>query len=279
MKSQVRSLGSVSLLALFIGLGGAAAAPDGVIRESVAVCDPNSPTHCLAPGANGASAVTIADGADVTLGAKADSAWTGTGASSVVAALKAIYGALIAPLPAGANNIGSVTAVNSSSITNPSNTLTMTSTTTAYSASQLICTSATAATCNTALASQYFQIANNNGGAYISRLRISNNDTTSTSWGAVNINIDLWTAAPTFTNGDRGTWSPATGALSHLATYNCTMSAVYGDGTFAECGPAVGTFASPALTGQNIYWTLETISASGVTAASKVWTVKAETSN
>ena len=175
---------------------------------------------------------------------------------------------------------GNITATNSASITNPSNTLATPALATAYGAATLICTSATAATCNTALASQYFQIANNNGGAYISRMRLSNNDTTSTSWGSASINIDLWTAAPTFTNGDRGAFAVATGALNHLGAYNCVMSAVGGDGTYAECAPAVGNFAAPALTGQNIYWTLEAVSASGtVNAASKTWTVKAETSN
>ena len=51
-------------------------------------------------------AVSTADGSDVTLGAKADAAYAGSGSASVVAALKGVYAALVAPLPAGTNNIG-----------------------------------------------------------------------------------------------------------------------------------------------------------------------------
>ena len=47
------------LLALLIGISfPASAAPDGVIRNSVAVCDPNSPKNCMAPSSTGASAIT-----------------------------------------------------------------------------------------------------------------------------------------------------------------------------------------------------------------------------
>jgi len=40
----------LALLALFISSGAGHAAPNTVIRESVAVCDPNNPTLCYAPG-------------------------------------------------------------------------------------------------------------------------------------------------------------------------------------------------------------------------------------
>jgi len=52
---------------------------------------------------------SIVDGADLTLGTKADSAWTGTGSASAVSALKGIYNAIVAPLPAGTNAIGAIT--------------------------------------------------------------------------------------------------------------------------------------------------------------------------
>jgi hypothetical protein len=57
---------------------------------------------------------TIADGADVTQGAKADAAWSGTGSGSVVALLKALYASFIAPTPAGTNVIGGVTVADGS---------------------------------------------------------------------------------------------------------------------------------------------------------------------
>jgi hypothetical protein len=66
-------------------------------------------------GGGGGGAVTVADGADVALGSRADVAWT-VGAGTVVAILKAIVGklagtltaTLTGALPAGANAIGTV---------------------------------------------------------------------------------------------------------------------------------------------------------------------------
>lgn len=48
------------------------------------------------------------DGWDLTQGAKGDTAYAGSGSASVVAILKGIYAALVAPLPAGTNVLGSV---------------------------------------------------------------------------------------------------------------------------------------------------------------------------
>jgi hypothetical protein len=60
-------------------------------------------------GGGGGGAVTIADGADVTLGAKADSAYAGGGGSvSAIAILKGLYAALVAATPAGTNTVGNV---------------------------------------------------------------------------------------------------------------------------------------------------------------------------
>jgi hypothetical protein len=169
-----------------------------------------------------------------------------------------------------------VPVASSSSITNPTSTLILTSATTAYTAGQFIASSATAGS----VVVPSFAIANTAGGATIPRVRLSINDTTSTAWPAVSINVDLWSNAPTFTNGDRGTWLPATGAAVHLGTFNCTMSAVWGDGVSAECAPAVGTTVTLALaSGTAVYWTLEAITASGVTGVSKVARLKAEVWN
>lgn len=164
----------------------------------------------------------------------------------------------------------------STSGTNPTSTLALPSTTTAYSANQLIANSATAGS----VVVPSFAIATSAGSAAISRLRLSTNDSTSTAWPAVGVQVDLWLAAPTFTNGDRGTFAVATGSANHLGAYKCTMSAENGDGAYAECAPAVGSFSLPKLgSGTNIYWTLQTTSASGVTGASKVFTLIAELLN
>lgn len=118
-----------------------------------------------------------------------------------------------------------------------------------------------------------------NTAGIISRLRLTSNDTTSTSWGAQTITVDLWSAAPTFTNGDRGAYSPATGTANHLGSFTCVMSAVYGDGLYAECNPVVGNFALLKLSGTSVYWSLTATTGSGVTGASKVFTLTAEVTN
>jgi hypothetical protein len=62
-------------------------------------------------GGGGGGAVTVANGADVTQGAIADAAWTGSGNATVVAALKGIYAALNVPIP-GLQATGSLGALN-----------------------------------------------------------------------------------------------------------------------------------------------------------------------
>ena len=164
----------------------------------------------------------------------------------------------------------------SGTTTNPTSTLTMTSATTAYTANQLIATNATAGS----VVNPSFAIANSAGGAAISRLRLDSNDTTSTAWGAQTIQVDLWSTTPTWTNGDRAAWSPATGTGVHLGSFTCIMSAEYGDGVFSECSPTVGNYVNVALaSGTAIYWSLKATTGSGVTGASKVWTLTAEILN
>jgi hypothetical protein len=49
---------------------------------------------------------------------------------------------------------------------------------------------------------------------------------------------------------------------------------------FGECSPSVGSFALPKLaSGTSIFWTLKASTGSGVTGASKVFTLTAELVN
>lgn len=172
---------------------------------------------------------------------------------------------------------------NTASVTNPTSTLTLPSTTTAYTAGTLICTSATVSTCNTALASQTITIANSAGAVNIPSLRLTTNDATSTAWGAQTVQIDLWSAAPTFaTTGDRGNFNTdfLTGTAGHLGAFTCVMSAELADGAYSECYPAVGAEVLPKLaTGTSIFWTAQAVTGSGTTGASKVFTLTAEMRN
>lgn len=198
----------------------------------------------------------------------------GTGAQRIAVGQDSTTVAGSASLPAGTNSIGAVTA--SQTITNPTSTLTMPATTTAFTAGQLIANSATAGS----VVNPSFAIATSAGGAIISRLRLSTNDSTSTAWGTQTVRVDLWTTTPTWTNGNLGTWSPATQTGAHLAAYTCTMSAEYGDGAFSECAPTVGNYTTVKLaSGTSVFWSLDAITGSGVTGVSKVWTLTAELLN
>lgn len=57
-----------------------------------------SPSVAGAGGGGGGGAATIADGSDVAEGAKADAAYSGTGAASVISILKGIYAAIVGTL-------------------------------------------------------------------------------------------------------------------------------------------------------------------------------------
>jgi len=161
---------------------------------------------------------------------------------------------------------------------NPTSTLTLTSATTQYSAGQLIANNATAASVTV----PSFNIPNTPSGAIIPRVRLFSDDTLSTAWAGQTIQIDLWNAAPTFVNGDRGAWQVATGSNGHLATFTCIMSAIQSDGSFASCSIGVGNFAAiiNAALATPVYWSAKAVTGtSGVTTASKHLTLTVEILN
>ena len=132
---------------------------------------------------------------------------------------------------------------------------------TAYTAGQLIASNGTAGS----IVNPSFAMPSL-GGA-IPRLRLISNDTTSTAWASASVQIDLWSAAPTWTNGDHAAWLPATGSASHIASYTCTFpSAVWGDGLATECTINQGNYLSTVAT--TVYWSAQALGGSGVLSAS-----------
>jgi hypothetical protein len=179
---------------------------------------------------------------------------------------------------------GTVTAASNGAITAPSVTVSLSSSTTAYATGQLLCSSATYTTCNTSMSGQTFAIANSAGGASIPRLRVYSNDTSSTAWANAQVQVDLWTAAPTLgsSGGDRAAFlaDMATGSAGHLASYSCTFSAFAGDGVYSECAPLIGNAPATKLaSGTSIYVTVIDLTASGTVTASKSITVVPEVWN
>lgn len=86
--------------------------------------------------------------------------------------------------------------------------------------------------------------------------------------------IDLWSVAPTFTNGDNGAWAVTTGAanwLGHATTDVAGTYGQYGDG--ASIAVSVGASFSQAnnpflferAPGDFLYWSLRETDATGFT--------------
>jgi hypothetical protein len=158
-------------------------------------------------------------------------------------------------------------------------TLTLPASTAAYTAGNLIASSATAGS----VVVPSFTLPQGPMPWQITRLRLDTNDPTSTAWPAKIVLVDLWKpsalgAAPTFNNGDRAAFSVLVGTAQHLGQFSCTFSAEYSDGAYAECAPAVGSNVSIyAAPGSKIFWTAQAgTGGSGVTGASGVFTLTAE---
>ena len=148
-------------------------------------------------------------------------------------------------------------------------TLSLTATTTAYTTGQFVANNATAGS----VTNPSFTMPALGG--VIPRLRVQTTDTTSTAWASASIQIDLWSAAPTWTNGDHAAWLPATGSASHIASYSCIFpTAVWGDGLATECTINQGNYASAITT--TIYWSVKANSGSGILGASKAINLIAE---
>jgi hypothetical protein len=143
---------------------------------------------------------------------------------------------------------GSVTSLSSGAITNPTSILTRPANTTPYAANQLIASSTTAGL----VVVPWFAIATGAGGAILPRVRLSTN--AMTGWGGVTLSVCLWSAAPTYTNGDGGAYAVATGSASWLANFLITLTQ-YGDGA-SGAGPLTGAneLALKLASGASVFW-------------------------
>jgi len=146
-------------------------------------------------------------------------------------------------------------------------------TATSLSAGQLIASSTTAAS----IVVPYFSLPNAGGGAIVPKLLLWTSATS--GWSGLSVQIDTWASAPTFTNGDGGTYAVATGSAAYLGSYNCTFGGVQGsanlgqagDGAYAECVPSSGVVNVPRLPGSAastspVYWSMVSLSTATKTA-------------
>jgi hypothetical protein len=80
------------------------------------------------------------------------------------------------------------------------------------------------------------------------------------AWSNVNLSVNLWSAAPTYLNGDCAPYAPVTGAANWLANYLVGLTQ-FGDGA---TGFGTLTGASPMWLkvggAQNLYWDIQALS-------------------
>ena len=154
-------------------------------------------------------------------------------------------------------------------LTNPTSVLTRPADTTAYAVGDLIASSTTAGS----VAVPSFTVA---AGAAITALRLVTNKTT--GWSAVAISVNLWTAAPTFTNGDNGAYAVATGAAGYIGTFLFSLIQ-FGDGASARATVNLGGVVWEKLaSGLLVYWDM-TINTAATPSSAQTFTLTAETAS
>jgi len=154
--------------------------------------------------------------------------------------------------------------VASSVLTRPNNT-------TAYAQNDLIASSATAGSIvvpSVTIPRDEAEIVEIVGGRLITNL--------TTGFTTFQGHIDLWSAAPTFTNGDNGAYAVATGAASWLGHMSSDVSDAYSagaDGAFLHLvngASSTDDYARDPIIwarkpGDVLYWTLREIDSTGFT--------------
>lgn len=194
------------------------------------ICLKSDGTEC--PSSSGAT--TLADGADVTKGAKADpkNCATDTTATTQVAQTKclidrvqALITALGSPFQAG-GAVGGYTVVASASFTTPSGT-------SAYSSGQLVANSATAGS----VTPLQFTICRVNAGtAMLRRIRLKTPDT---GFAGQAVTIKLYRDSPTATNGDHVSW--LTTESNYIGSVSITLDQHFSDAEKGVGTPTVGS--------------------------------------
>jgi hypothetical protein len=76
-----------------------------------------------------------------------------------------------------------------------------------------------------------------------------------TGWDQITVTMTLYSSAPTYTNGDGGTYTVATNYQTRLGQFTCTFTQQ--NNAAAECVPNFGTFLALQLGSSTIYWDLQ----------------------
>ena len=105
-----------------------------------------------------------------------------------------------------------------------------------------------------------FAIATSAGGGIIPRLSLRTSAVGVATWSGANLSINLWSLAPTYTNGDAQLYAPATGSASWLANFLVTLNQ-FGDGAVGA-GQLTGAnqMALKLASGTAVFWDIQVLS-------------------
>lgn len=135
----------------------------------------------------------------------------------------------------------------------PTSTLTRPANTTGYTTGQLVASNTVAAS----VVSPSWVNDAPVGDLNLTKLLLLTNAIT--GWGALSVLVNLWSSAPTYTNGDGGTYAVATGAAKFLGQFSGKF-VQFADGAAAELIPAVGvSIQIEAARGAGVYWDLQVV--------------------
>ena len=145
----------------------------------------------------------------------------------------------------------------------PSSVLTRPNNTTAYAQNDLIASSTTA---GSIVVPSFGVPVSQAQAVFLRRARLlTNKGSGMTSFQG---HVDLWSAAPTFPNGDNGAYGLTTGAAGWLGDITFGVMSQGSDGAYAAGKPDSGTDIGVAIApGDLIYWSLKEVDATGFTPA------------
>jgi hypothetical protein len=92
------------------------------------------------------------------------------------------------------------------------------------------------------------------GGGRIPYLTLQTSATA--GWVGGVVSVDLWSAAPTYTNGDLSSYFPATGSASYLGSYTGQFFQM-GDGATAQLFPTMPVPTDVKLSSGTVFWDIQ----------------------
>lgn len=193
------------------------------------------------------------------------------------------YGGSANPFPANISQVGG-TAIDTNTLSVPtviggmvvySTAFTRPANTTAYVAGQLVATSTTAATVNTAIGSGTYTIAAARSIGVVTAASRCWLKKSGTSLSNAIFRVHAYNSAPTVSNGDGGNW--ITGSTGYLGYFDITCTQAFTDGAIGVGTPGIGsliTFA-PIISTANLIFLIEA-RAAYTPVSGETWTIGLE---